>query len=133
MCGFQIFSIYTCEILQLNCGCGFIILCECARFQMKSYSYFRNKMLYGFGPNSFSEYIPKYLKNKGFTKKDLNIPHIQIYDVYTEIKKYTYFLFVPTLVYRDQYIYNSKRNYRKIFSYIFFFIIGIYYEYLIFI
>ena len=43
---------------------SFIVLCEMARFDMKMHSYFREKLLYGNGENSYSKFIPFHLENK---------------------------------------------------------------------
>jgi len=56
---------------QLNLGSALIILCEAARAQMKTYSYFRNKLLYGREPSIYSDYIPEFLSKKGLKVSDL--------------------------------------------------------------
>ena len=47
-------------VSENDIGFGFklALIIETVRMSMKAYSYFRNKMLYGNGPNKFSSYVP---------------------------------------------------------------------------
>lgn len=54
-----------------------IILSEAVRFMMKSYSYARNKMLYG-TDNDYKNYIPPSFVKKGVTSQNAILPDISI-------------------------------------------------------
>ena len=82
-----------------------ILMCEHSRLMMKTHSYLRNKLLYGIPANrEFAVYLPNMAIKKGLTVEDLNIPEITIEGFDIEIRRFTYFLFVPTLIYRYYYI-----------------------------
>lgn len=88
---------------QLPVASSFIITMEMARISMKMHSYFREKMLFGIPNNHYALYIPPSLKSKGITIEDLHLPLITIEDEFTELKRFIYFFFAPTLIYRDAY------------------------------
>lgn len=105
-----------CLYQQLPMGSGFIITCEMVRMSLKAHSYLREKLLFGNGDNEYSTFIPESLLKKGVTIKSLNIPKIQIKDLATELKRFLYFFFAPTLIYRDSYPrIQSQRRYSMIF------------------
>ena len=107
--GFYVYATYiTCKY-GLNFGSAMIILCESTRVSFKVHSYVRNKLLYGL-PNKFATYLPDEAKKRGITEKDINSPKITIEDLSTEAKRFLYFLFCPTLVYRDEYPKRASRN-----------------------
>ena len=85
---------------KLPIASSFIVLCEMARFDMKMHSYFREKLLYGNGENSYSKFIPFHLENKFL---EAQTPKINIKSFYVEAGRFNHFLFVPTLIYRDSY------------------------------
>lgn len=85
---------------KLPIASSFIVLCEMARFDMKMHSYFREKLLYGNGENSYSKFIPFHLKSKFL---EAQTPKINIKSFYVEAGRFNHFLFVPTLIYRDSY------------------------------
>ena len=80
---------------------------------MKVHSYFRNKILYG-NPafKEYAEFIPRWAKD--VKVEDLNIPDIKIQDMGTEVKRFCYFFFVPTLVYRDRYARTPSIRWNKV-------------------
>ena len=107
--GFYLYSTYITSKYELNFGSAMIILCESTRISFKVHSYFRNKLLYGI-ENKYATFLTPDAKKRGITEKDLNIPKITIADFSTEIKRYSYFLLCPTLVYRDEYPKRANRN-----------------------
>jgi sterol O-acyltransferase len=86
---------------DLPIASSFIVLCEMVRFPMKMHSYFREKLLHGNGENSYSKFIPEYLK--GLDPPAIQLPQINILNWSQEVQRYTYYLFTPTLIYRDSY------------------------------
>ncbi|CAG9326482.1 unnamed protein product [Blepharisma stoltei] len=98
--------LYGCHFTQeyqLPIASSIVALSETVRFIMKMHSYFREKLLHGNGYNKYSHYLPSYAESIGYSEKDLVIPQINIKDFAKELKRYTFFLFVPTLIYRDSY------------------------------
>lgn len=81
---------------------GMILTCEMARFSMKMHAYFREKLLHC-TPNQYKTFVPNFAKKKGVTFEDLNMPDINMGSLFTEIKRFNYFLWCPRLVYRDEY------------------------------
>ena len=61
-------------------------------------------------PNKYATYLPEDAKKRGFTEKDINIPKITIEGMTTEGSRFLYFMFCPTLVYRDEYPKRARRN-----------------------
>ncbi len=51
----------------------------------------------------FAEFIPEYAAQHGVTLDAVHIPVIDIGDAQTELGRFFYFLFAPTLIYRDSY------------------------------
>ena len=99
---FSLFAINITAVLAYKFGCATTVamVCEMIRIQMKTHSYIREKILFGMAPNEYTYFIPKDL-NIG--RKDLCIPTIDVKDVQTELGRYMYFFFAPTLIYRDEY------------------------------
>lgn len=87
-----------------------IISCEMARMSMKIHAYFREKMVFAKSRknDAIANYIPDWAAKRGITIDDLDKPDIDIRGIGTELKRFLYFFFVPTLVYRDKYI-QTKR------------------------
>ena len=111
--GSSAFAIY----MQLPMASGFIITCEMSRLFMKSHSYMREKLMFGMGENEHAEFIPAKLLQRGVTKEQLSFPHITIEDMRTEARRYLYFAFSPTLIYRDEYPrIPGTRRWRSIFN-----------------
>jgi hypothetical protein len=82
-----------------------IVSCEMARMSMKMHAYFREKISIGTGiHDDFAKFIPNWAKKRGITENDLDLPKITIEDFGTEIKRFVYFHFAPTLIYRDNYV-----------------------------
>ncbi|KAM5180158.1 sterol O-acyltransferase 2 isoform 2-T2 [Mantella aurantiaca] len=78
ICVLCIFPVYVVKHNRLPPASGFIITLEQVRFLMKSYSFLR-------------ETIPAVLQKE---KKEVQLP---------QLSSYLYFLFCPTLIYRDSY------------------------------
>ena len=97
--GSSVFAIY----MELPMASGFVVTCEMARLFMKSHSYMREKLMFGMGPNAHADFIPEKLLKRGITKDQLSFPTITIENMTIEARRYLYFAFAPTLVYRDSY------------------------------
>lgn len=88
---------------------GLIVMCEAARLSMKVHAYLREKLLYGVYPDSqAANYVPDWAAKLGVTKESLRSYTISVGDWQTELGRYVYFLFAPTLVYRDSYPRSRK-------------------------
>jgi hypothetical protein len=86
-----------------------IVSCEMARMSMKMHAYFREKLIIGTGRmDDLAKFIPTFASKRGITENDLDIPKITIEDIGTEFKRFFYFHFSPTLVYRDNYVRSRK-------------------------
>mmetsp|Transcript_31918 Transcript_31918/g.28276 ORF Transcript_31918/g.28276 Transcript_31918/m.28276 type:complete len:226 (+) Transcript_31918:785-1462(+) len=85
-----------------------------ARFAMKIHAYFREKLLHC-TPNQYLKFIPSFAKKRGVTFKDLNMPKITKSSLWTELKLFNYFLWIPTLVYRDEYPKRHKVSKSNLF------------------
>jgi sterol O-acyltransferase len=105
---------------KISIVCGFITGCETTRFSLKVHGYFREKILYG-----LKEYHIQYTNfsfkrnptinlnnnidnNNNISVSDANSNdklhvNIKIHDIKTEFKKFLYFFFCPSLIYRDEY------------------------------
>lgn len=101
---------------SLPIASAMIVTCEMTRISMKVHSYLREKLLFGIPDNEHAHYIPDSLKQKGVTFKHLNPPQITIEDPFTEVKRFLFFMFAPTLIYRDNYPrISATRRWNKIF------------------
>jgi sterol O-acyltransferase len=94
---------WFCLYRELPIASGFIVTCEMVRMSLKIHSYLREKLLFGNGENEYATFIPESLVKKGVTIDYLNIPKIEIKDLKSELKLFSYFFFAPTLIYRDSY------------------------------
>jgi len=88
---------------NLPMASGLVVTCEMARMSMTMHSYLREKLLFGNGPNEYATYIHPSMAKKGITVENLNIPKITIEDPITELKRFFFYFFSPTLIYRDSY------------------------------
>lgn len=88
---------------QTPIASSFIVVLESFRMTMKNHSYFREKLLYGKGPNQYQKFVPDYAKQLGLTQDQVNTPQINIESATAELSRFLYFFFVPTLIYRDSY------------------------------
>lgn len=129
--GFYVYATFVSDRFELNFGSAMIILCESTRVSFKVHSYFRNKLLYGM-PNDYANYLPEDAKKRGITVDDLNKPKITISDFKTECGRFLYFMFCPTLVYRDEYPKRSNRNLNFILFNGFNCALSIYYVFILF-
>ncbi|OMJ91550.1 hypothetical protein SteCoe_5926 [Stentor coeruleus] len=86
---------------QLPIANSFVVLCEMVRYSMKMHSYFREKLLYGNGKNKYANIIPG--SATGLKPNDIVLPKINIKPFGQEVQRFTYYLFAPTLIYRDSY------------------------------
>lgn len=102
------------------------LLCETMRIVLKTHSYIRNKLLYC-TKNKYQKFIPNWALKHGFKESDLNIPDLKMENTLVELKRYTYFLFSPTLVYRNIYIKSPTRNYKKLLNDLLNFLLSIYF------
>jgi sterol O-acyltransferase len=100
-----IVTFFTCGKVSFACGC--IIGCEMTRFSLKIHSYFREKMLYG-----LKEYHMNYATFSPIKTKEMQseLIDIDIKDIFTEFRRFNYYLFCPSLIYRD--VYPRITNYR---------------------
>lgn len=107
-----------------------IVGCELVRCSLKSHAYFRDKLLYGFSDlhEKYINYVP-YSKNKENEIK--NIPDIKISNFKKEVEKFYYYLFCPTLIYRDSYPRLPKIRINLVISHLFNFICCILFFYII--
>jgi sterol O-acyltransferase len=102
---------------------------------MKAHSYFRTKLLY------LKENTYRHFSFRGITvvnsklmehqeeennHKFMNID-IKDEDIFSEIKKLSYFFVAPTLIYRDSYVLTPLRSTRKIIVHLINFLACIYY------
>jgi len=110
-----------------------IVLCEATRMGMKAHSYLRNKLMYGSDIwIKYRYFIPRSAKRAGVTESDLYIPDIKFFPLTKEVKKYLYFLFVPTLVYRDKYPRAPRVNYGKVLFHYTNFVLCVYLGYMLY-
>ena len=118
---------------HINFASSLIVLIEATRMGMKSHSYLRNKLLYASDIwEKYRYFIPANARKAGVKESDLYIPDIKFHPLSKEVKKYLYFLFAPTLLYRDKYVRAPKVHYGKvIFHYVNFFLC-IYYGYMLY-
>lgn len=86
---------------HLPIASSFIVFCEMIRYSMKMHSYFREKLLHGNGKNRYVNIIP--LSATGLKPNDIVLPKINIKSFSQEVQRFTYYLFAPTLIYRDSY------------------------------
>ena len=105
-------------------GLGFssviIIMAEAVRMIMKAHSYLRTKLIY-LTDNHYSDFEFRGVRvinspSSPEKKEDKSVYRINIknQDLSSEIKKLSYFLFCPTLIYRDEYTLTPVRSIRKI-------------------
>lgn len=132
--GLMTFACFITVYFSLSFGSSMIILCECTRMMMKIHSYLRTKMLYGWGENRYKNFLPEFVKDKiiGNGNAQLNLPEISIEDSGTEVQRFTYFMFAPTLLYRDSYLLRSRCDWRFIGNNIIEFLFGIYYTFILY-
>lgn len=123
--------VYILILFQFGFGSRMIIMCEAVRMIMKNYSYARNKMLYGTN-NNRKYFITNYWLTKGITKENVILPDITIGTLSQEFKRYTYFFFAPTLLYRDHYVKAPHQSRRKIIIEFSNFFLCIYYGFILF-
>ncbi len=95
--------------------CSIIIGCELARTSLKIHAYFREKMLFGFA-NMNKLYVE--FKPKNVTEAPV-VPCIDIKDFQTEFFRYLYFLFCPSLIYRDKYPRLRSVRWSQVFAQLF--------------
>lgn len=128
--GPPVFCLYV-NLAMIN---SIVVTCEMSRMAMKMHSYLREKLLFGIKGNQYATWIPEDLKKRGITVADLNIPDITISNSrWEEIRKYAFFHFCPTLIYRDSYPrLGSKRRWNLIFYNLFNIIGVIVFTYIIF-
>jgi len=95
------------------------------------HAYFREKILHC-STNQYREFVPGFAKKRGVTYKDLNMPKISLGSLWEEIKLFNYFLWIPTLVYRDDYPRRPKMNKSNLLTSIISFHLCLYYVFALF-
>jgi sterol O-acyltransferase len=82
-------------------------MCEQVRMSMKIHAYFREKVLWEYFEGKFaSEPVSVALKPLFFGFLQVAVPESEY--ISKEVSKFLYFMFAPTLVYRDHYPRNSR-------------------------
>ena len=82
---------------------------------MKMHAYFREKLLHC-STNQYLEFVPNFALKRGVTFKDLNMPEINKRSLFIEMKLFNYFLWIPTLIYRDEYPRRQKISKSNLFT-----------------
>jgi sterol O-acyltransferase len=123
---YQSISILTIKS-NLELPCRLIVACEMVRISLKIHAYFREKILFG-----LRDYHMKYIifSPHGTIDSD-SIPEIEIGSISREIHKFTYFLFCPSLIYRDEYPRLIHYRWSLIFAHLFNFICCIFFYYIL--
>lgn len=107
---------------------GAVIAAESTRIILKLHSYFREKILFG-----LKEFHMEYVNfNPSSTSKSVNIINIKIENYFVELKKFMYYFFCPSLVYRDEYNRLPKFRPLSLLMYIIHFIFSITFFYVFF-
>lgn len=108
-----------------------MIGCEMIRLFMKAHSYLRNKLYYATGPNKYLQYIPACYQSNP-SQCNVNRPIITMGSFIVELKRYLYFSFAPTLLYRDSYPRSGRRNFSLIISHSINFTLCIYFAFIMY-
>ena len=107
---------------------GAVIGAETTRIILKLHSYFREKILYG-----LKEFHMEYVNFSPSSRtSSVEIVNITIGDYYTELKRFIYFFFCPSLIYRDEYNRLPKFRPLSLFTYILNFLFSITFFYVFF-
>jgi sterol O-acyltransferase len=102
-------AIGTCIKYNLPPASAMIITAEMARLSMKMHAYFREKIVNGIHrEGDVANFIPEWAKKMGQKLESIDKPEITIEDINTELKRFCYFFFAPTIIYRDNYV-RTKR------------------------
>jgi sterol O-acyltransferase len=109
------FAIYILVEYRPKMVCSFILSCEMARMSLKIHAYFREKVLYGL--KDFHKDLAYFSLGKNELTED-KLPKIQIETIKIELKKIVFFLFCPSLIYRDSYPRLIFYRYDKIAAHI---------------
>lgn len=112
------FPMYAAMHFSLAPASGFIVMCESVRMFMKIHGYLREKLLHGRGDNQYRTFIPGFAKRAGVRVKDLALPLTTIADTQTEISRFLYYFFCPSLVYRDSYPRTPNVRWMVVFQHI---------------
>ncbi|VDN07962.1 unnamed protein product [Thelazia callipaeda] len=105
------FGIKFTLMMELECACAFIIGCESTRFAMKVHSFVREiyplviALKAQVDKNAYNKEEAEYATNENSSKK------------FPTLSQYVYFLFCPSLVYRQSYPRNSSCNWKKVRNY----------------
>jgi sterol O-acyltransferase len=116
---------------NLKFPCKVILGCESTRICMKIHGYFREKILYG-----MKEYHMDYAlftTCKNTTREEVleTIPDIKIENIFAEFKKFLYFIFCPSLIFRDSYPRITRYRWNSIFAHLANFIFCILFYYIL--
>ena len=124
----QIFVFYYYPHPTNNFIPGAVIGAETTRIILKLHSYFREKILYG-----LKEFHMEYVNFSPSSRtSSVEIVNITIGDYYTELKRFIYFFFCPSLIYRDEYNRLPKFRPLSLFTYILNFLFSITFFYVFF-
>jgi sterol O-acyltransferase len=113
---------------ELQVPCRLIISCEMIRFSLKIHAYFREKLLYGLKKYhlDYCLFSPSRIKNT-----EESVPDIKIDSIEDEFKKYLYFSFCPSLIFRDKYPRLTRYRYNLILAHFSNFIFCILFYYIL--
>jgi len=130
---FQVTFLLVFVIIGLQYNKSFVLgvthSCEMVRFIMKNHAYFRDKILYG-----LKEYNMKYVNFTDQADFDVDtacLPEIKIYSLFKEFQLYLYFLFCPSVIYRDKYPKTSVCRYDLAFAHFFNFVLCVIFFYIL--
>lgn len=144
-------SYFVLQYEEMPTVSSIIVGCELARVSLKMHSYMREKVLYGFS-ELHEEYInfkPKSMKeaitpsnntindkNDKNTNRNINNnpnshPDIKILSFKEELKRFTFFFFCPSLIYRDSYPRIQHIRWKYLFANIFNFLSCIMFLYIL--
>lgn len=120
---------------ELGFASAIVIMAESVRMIMKAHSYFRTKLLY-LTDNPYRHFefrgikvVNSKLKQHAEEESNHKCFYIDIKDedIFSEIKKLSYFFMAPTLIYRDSYVLTPLRSTRKIIIHLINFLACTYY------
>ena len=121
-------SLYSCYSNSLPPASAMIVSCEMARVSMKTHAYFREKLILGLKMNeNMAKFLPEWAKRKGIKITDIDEPNIEVGSFSTEMKRFVFFFFAPTLVYRDEYVRTKEIRFNMLIKHLITFFIIIFY------
>jgi hypothetical protein len=106
------------------------LMCEQARMSMKMHSYFREKIMWKRFDCKFSRQPVSTTRHTFLFFAEIAVPDVKY--ISEEINKFTLFMFMPTLVYRDTYPRTSHIRWDFVFFRCLEFVAIVYYAFLLF-